>query len=114
VQSKLRDQAHSLSERMKARELAGANQQIKAFTDDMDKAVEAMSPAAVKLHGSEWQNALAPEQKALQFLLRAEATMRDIKVSFGQRGGDNRMGGGSGAARDLQSLFDLELDTEKN
>jgi hypothetical protein len=114
VQSKLRDQAHSLSERMKARELAGANQQIKAFTDDMDKAVEAMSPAAVKLRGSEWQNALAPEQKALQFLLRAEATMRDIKVAFGQRGGGNLMGGGAGAARDMQSLFDLELDTEKN
>jgi hypothetical protein len=114
VQSKLRDQAHSLSERMKARELAGANQQIKAFTDDMDKAVEAMSPAAVKLRGSEWQNALAPEQKALQYLLRAEATMRDIKVAFGQRGGGNLMGGGAGAARDMQSLFDLELDTEKN
>jgi len=113
VQSKLRDQAHSLSERMKARELAGASQQIKAFTDDMDKAVEAMNPAAVKLRGSEWQNALAPEQKALQFLLRAEATMRDIKVAFGRSGGGgNGMGGG--AARDLQSLFDLELDTEKN
>ncbi len=97
---------------MKARELAGANQEIKTFTDDMDKAVEAMSPAAGKLRSSEWQNALAPEQKALQFLLRAEATMRDIKVAFGKSGGGNGMGGG--AARDLQSLFDLELDTEKN
>jgi hypothetical protein len=112
VQAKLRDQAHSLSDRMKARQLAGASEEFKAFTADMDEAVKAMGPAADKLRGSEWQNALAPEQKALQHLLRAEAAMRDIKVAFGNRGGG--AGGGSGAERDLQSLFDLELDTEKN
>jgi hypothetical protein len=113
VQTKLRDQAHSLSERMKARQLAGASEEFKAFTADMDEAVKAMAPAADKLRGSQWQNALAPEEKALQHLLRAEAVMRDIKVAFGNRGA---AGGGaaSGAERDLQSLFDLELDTEKN
>jgi hypothetical protein len=111
VQSKLRDQAHSLSERMKARQLAGSSEEFKAFTADMDEAVKAMGPAADKLRGSEWQSSLAPEQKALQHLLRAEAVMRDIKVAFGNRGGG---GGSSGAERDLQSLFDLELDTEKN
>ena len=113
IQSKLRDQAHSLSERMKARQLAGSSEEFKAFTADMDEAVKAMGPAADKLRGSQWQNALAPEQKALQHLLRAEAVMRDIKVAFGNRGG----GGGepiAAAERDLQSLFDLELDTEKN
>jgi hypothetical protein len=113
VQSKLRDQAHSLSDRMKARQLAGSSEEFKAFTADMDEAVKAMGPAADKLRGSEWQNALAPEQKALQHLLRAEAVMRDIKVAFGNRGGGGA-GGASGADRDLQSLFDLELDTEKN
>jgi len=113
VQSKLRDQAHSLSDRMKARELAGSSEEFKTFTADMDEAVKAMGPAADKLRGSEWQNALAPEQKALQHLLRAEAAMRDIKVAFGNRGGGGA-GAKSGAERDLQSLFDLELDTEKN
>jgi hypothetical protein len=112
VQSKLRDQAHSLSERMKARQLGGSNEEIKTFTVDMDEAVKAMGPAADKLHGSQWQNALAPEQKALQHLLRAEAAMRDIKVAFGGGGGGSKAS--SGAERDLQSLFDLELDTEKN
>ncbi|HTT65299.1 MAG TPA: hypothetical protein VMG35_25800 [Bryobacteraceae bacterium] len=112
VQSKLRDQAHSLSDRMKARQLAGSSEEFKAFTADMDEAVKAMGPAADKLRGSQWQNALAPEEKALQHLLRAEAVMRDIKVAFGNRGGG--AGGASGAERDLQSLFDLELDTEKN
>jgi len=111
VQAKLRDQAHSLAERMKARQLAGATQEMKSFTEDMEKAVEAMGPAADKLRASQWQNALAPEQKALQYLLRAEATFRSIRVAFGSRGAG---GGGSGAGRDLQSLFDLELDTEKN
>lgn len=113
IQSKLRDQAHSLSERMKARQLAGSSEEFKAFTADMDEAVKAMGPAADKLRGSQWQNALAPEEKALQHLLRAEAMMRDIKVAFGNRGGGGA-GANSGAERDLQSLFDLELDTEKN
>ena len=76
VQSKLRDQAHSLSDRMKARQLAGSSEEFKTFTADMDEAVKAMGPAADKLRGAAWQNALAPEQKALQHLLRAEAAMR--------------------------------------
>jgi len=113
VQSKLRDQAHSLSDRMKARQLAGSSEEFKTFTADMDEAVKAMGPAADNLRGSQWQNALAPEQKALQHLLRAEAVMRDIKVAFGNRAGGGA-GGSSGADRDLQSLFDLELHTEKN
>ena len=98
---------------MKARQLAGSSEEFKTFTADMDEAVKAMGPAADKLRISQWQNALAPEQKALQHLLRAEAMMRDIKVAFGNRGGGGG-GGASGADRDLQSLFDLELDTEKN
>src|SRR4029077_17422013 len=45
VQAKLRDQAKSLSERMKARQLEGAGDSFKSFVDDMDKAIEAMGPA---------------------------------------------------------------------
>jgi hypothetical protein len=111
VQSKLRDQAKSLSNRMKSRELAGTNAEFQQFAKDMDTAVEAMGPATEKLHGQQWRDALAPEQKALQYLLRAEAVFRQIQVAFGQRGGG---GGGGGAGRDLDNLFDLELDTEKN
>ena len=116
VQSKLRDQAKSLSERMKARSIQGAGDSFKSFVTDMDKAVESMGPASDKLKGAKWQDALAPEQKALQYLLRAEATFRDIQVAFGGRGGrgGGGGGGGNGATRDLEGLFDLELDTEKN
>ena len=113
VQSKLRDQAKSLSDRMKARQLESAGDSFKSFVDDMDQAVAAMEPASNELKGAKWDAALIPEQKALQFLLRAEATMRDIQVTFGQKGGGGG-GGGGGATRDLQGLFDLELDTEKN
>ncbi|HWQ53128.1 MAG TPA: hypothetical protein VN442_05550, partial [Bryobacteraceae bacterium] len=112
VQQKLRDQARSLVNRMRSRQLAGANQSFQSFTQDMDKAIEAMGPAAEKLKASQWQPALEPEQKALQHLLRAEATFRNIQVAFGNRGGGG--GGGGGQGRDLEGLFDLELDTEKN
>src|SRR5437763_15808036 len=36
----------------------------------------------------------APEQKALQHLLRAEAAYRQIQVAFGSRGGQRGGGGG--------------------
>ena len=111
VQSKLRDQAASLSRRMKSRELAGANQEFKSFTENMDAAVTAMGEASEKLKALGWQEAMGPEQKALQHLLRAESLFRDIQVAFGNRGGG---GGGGGMGRELDSLFDLELDTEKN
>ncbi|HTP36600.1 MAG TPA: hypothetical protein VMJ75_30700, partial [Candidatus Acidoferrales bacterium] len=115
VQSKLRDQAKSLGDRMKARQLTEAGDSFKSFVKDMEQAVEAMGPAVDKLKGAKWQDALAPEQKALQYLMRAEATFRDIQVAFGnQRQGGGGGGGGAGGARDLEGLFDLELDTEKN
>ena len=110
-QSTLRDQAVSLSGRLQARELTEEVHAINDFQKDMVAASEAMAPAAQQLQHGKWQDAIPNEQKALQFLLRAEATFRQIEVAFGARGGG---GGGGGAARDLASLFDLELDTEKN
>ncbi len=72
-----------------------------------------MAPSADKLKGMQWKDAIPLEQKALQALLRAEATFRQIQVAFGQQGGGGG-GGANSAGRDLASLFDLELDTEKN
>ena len=78
----------------------------------MQAAPPAMTPSADKLKQTQWRDAIPMEQKALQYLLRAEATFRQIEVAFSQGGGGG--GGGGGAGRDLASLFDLELDTEKN
>ena len=109
AQQKLHDQVMALSVRMQSRDISQANEEFTDFDKDMQAAATAMSPAAEKLKGAQWKDALGLEQKALQALLRAEATFRKIEVAFGQRGG-----GGGNSGRDLASLFDLELDTEKN
>ncbi len=112
VQAKLQAQAVSLSGRLQSRELTSQNEEFSAFQKDMSSAAEAMGPATDKLKLQKWAEALPDEQKALQYLLRAEATFRKIQVAFGNSGGGG--GGGGSAGRDLASLFDLELDTQKN
>ena len=112
VQAKLGEQARSLAGRMQSRELSQENEEFNSFVKDMNAAAEAMGPAAEKLQQQKWREAMPSEQKALQNLLRAEATFRQIQVAFGSSGGGGGAGGGAG--RDLASLFDLELDTEKN
>lgn len=110
-QATLRDQAVTLSGRLEARELTDEVKAIADFEKDMLAASQAMTPAATQLEQEKWKEAIPNEQKALQWLLRAEATFREIQVAFGARGGG---GGAGGAARDLAQLFDLELDTQKN
>ncbi len=112
AQQKLRDQVNALSVRMQSRDISQANEEFTEFDKDMQAAAADMSPSADKLKATQWKDALPFEQKALQALLRAEATFRKIEVAFGQRGGG--AGGGGNSGRDLASLFDLELDTEKN
>ena len=112
AQRKLRDQVMALSVRMQSRDLSQANEEFSDFDKDMRDAAKAMLPSAEKLGQMQWKDAMPWEQKALQALLRAEATFRKIEVAFGQRGGGGA--GASNAGRDLASLFDLELDTEKN
>ena len=111
VQSKLRDQAIALAGRLQLRDLNTENDEFNSFQQDMNAAAQAMNPAADQLRKQKWDEALPSEQKALQHLLQAEATFRQIQVAFGGNAGG---GGGGGAGRDLASLFDLELDTQKN
>jgi hypothetical protein len=110
VQTKLQSQAQSLVQRLRARQITGAAEAFEALTKDLEEATKAMGPAAASLSEMKWQDALPHEQKALQHLLRAEARRREIQVAFGGGGG----GGGGQGGRDLESLFELELDTEKN
>ncbi len=85
VQTKLKEQAQSLAQRSRSRQLAGANQEFQNFVKDLEAAAAEMDPASEKLKGQNWKDALVPEQRALQHLLRAEATFRDIQVAFGAR-----------------------------
>ncbi len=112
VQSKLRDQAQSLANRTKARQLDGSGAGFEQFVKEMEAAVAAMTPAADKLKTLSFKDAMTPEQQALQHLLRAESTFRQIQVQVSRNGGGG--GGGGGAGRDLANLFDLELDKDKN
>jgi hypothetical protein len=87
VQGKLGAQARSLANRMQSRELSQQNDEFGSFVKDMNAASDAMGPAADKLQQQKWKDALPSEQKALQYLLRAEATFRQIEVAFGSQGG---------------------------
>ena len=111
TEGKLGAQAQTLAERMGNRELSQANPEFENFSKLMAFASSEMTDAVKQLAPGKWTDALVPEQKALQSLLRAEAIFRDIQVAFGQQSG---MGGGSGAQRELARMFDLELDTSKN
>jgi hypothetical protein len=111
VQTTLRNQATALAGRLEMRDLQLANEQFGSFQQDMQAAAAAMQPAARKLDQQQWSAAVFDEQKALQYLLRAEATFRQIQVAYGARGGSGAV---NSAGRDLASLFDLELDTQKN
>ncbi len=112
VQAKLGEQAQSLANRTKARQLDSNGAAFSQFVKEMELAVASMKPASDKLKGLSFQDALTPEQQALQHLLRAESTFRDIQIQISRGGGGG--GGGGGAGRDLANLFDLELDKDKN
>ena len=83
-----------------------------ASTRTCRTAAEAMAPSADKLKAMQWKDAIPLEQKALQALLRARPPSARSRWPLASSGGGG--GGGGSAGRDLASLFDLELDTEKN
>jgi hypothetical protein len=111
VQTTLRGQVETLSQRTQARQLDASAEEIARFVENLDKAAEAMVPAAERLGEIELEQAILPEQAALQHLLAAEAVFTDISVSLQA---NNRGGGGGQAGRDLTEMFELEMDLEKN
>ena len=112
LQRTLADQARTLANRTRARQLTQVDEQIQTFVNSLESAAEAMVPAAERLADLQFDEAVPSEQAALQHLLKAESVFTDIQVSFNQGGG----GGGAGgfAGRDLAELFELEMDLEKN
>jgi hypothetical protein len=110
MENKIGEQAKTLSERMHNRELSSAGSRFADFSKEMDRAAEEIRKAAEQLKRQRFEDALGPEERALQSFLRADSMFRDIQVAFGQRGG----GGQGSAGRDLARMLDLELDTDKN
>ena len=109
LQTTLMQQAQTLAQRTRARQLTNADPKFAQFVEYLEQAAAFMEPAATAMHEFELDEAVAPAQQALQFLLRAENLFTDIQVSMGQGGG-----GGGGASRDLAEMFELEMDLEKN
>jgi hypothetical protein len=112
VQATLREQVETLARRTEARQLTASAEEIARFVEHLELAAEAMLPAAERLGELDLEEAILPEQEALQHLLAAEAVFTDISVSMQS---NNRGGGGGGqAGRDLAEMFELEMDLEKN
>jgi len=111
VQATLREQVETLAARTEARQLTASADEIARFVEHLQRASEAMVPAAERLASLDLEPAILPEQEALQHLLAAEAVFTDISVSLQA---NNRGGGGGQAGRDLTEMFELEMDLEKN
>lgn len=110
LQQTLKEQVETLAERAEARQLTASDEEIAEFVENLYKAAEAMTPATELLAEIDLEEALLPEQEALQHLLAAEAVFTDINVSMQANNG----GGGGQAGRDLSEMFELEMDLEKN
>ena len=108
LQGTLMQQAQTLVQRTRARQITGADPKFAQFAEFMEQAAGFMEPAAVALHEFRLDDAVVPEQQALQFLLRAENLFTDIQLTMG------RGGAGGGLSRDLAEMFELEMDLEKN
>jgi len=108
LQETLRGQVETLAQRAEARQLTATDEEIARFVEHLRDAAAAMTPAAQMLAEIDLDDALSPEQEALQHLLAAEAVFTDINVSMQA----NSSGGQAG--RDLSEMFELEMDLEKN
>ena len=110
LQLTLAEQAQTLTNRARARQLNQQDDEIERFVESMDQAIQAMFPSSERLAAIELQDAIQPAQEALQHLLQAEAVFNDIQVGQQQGGG----GGGGRAGQDLAEMFELEMDMEQN
>ncbi len=111
AQQKLQQQTKSLSDRMQRRALVSRDKEFQKLSDNLIKAIEAMTPAYQLLSEKKPKQAVSPEQTALQHLMRAEAYFKEIQVAFGANAGGQ---GNAASAEELEGLFELELDKLKN
>ena len=111
MQGRLREQVENLLRRMTNRGITEMDGEFATISESLKKALEEMGPAEEKLAAKDPDDALPPEQRALQHLQRADAIFRDVQVSFQSGGGG---GGQAASAEDLADLFELELDKLRN
>ncbi|MEM7353011.1 MAG: hypothetical protein AAF657_19600 [Acidobacteriota bacterium] len=105
-QGRLRQDVLSLVERLQGGGVAPrADSPWAQMAEVLPQAAEEMGRAEQLLGENRPDDALAPEQRALRLLQRAEAAFREIQVSRGESGG------GRGEISDeLADLFEMDLD----
>lgn len=80
----------------------------------LQRAIEQMDQAASDLDGEALTSAMAPEQQALQYVLRAEAEINETDVNFQRTAGGGGGGGQQQEREDLRELFDMEMGQNEN
>jgi hypothetical protein len=110
-QSRLREQVEGLVSRMNSR-LVEPDPAFQKIAELLPKAVAEMKTAEAQLQAIKPEGALPPEQRALQFLQKAEEEY-ELQVSV-NRGGGGGGGGAGSVAEDLADMFEMELDRMAN
>jgi hypothetical protein len=113
-QEKLKGEAEALVDRIRRRlgDRLNSDPQFSKLVEYISNAATEMGAAKDKLRDKSTREALPPEQRALQQLLKAEALNREIQV--GQQSAQGGGGGGQQDQKDLADLFELQLDKMKN
>ncbi len=112
-QSRLREQVQGLVERMNSR-LVTPDPAFQKIAEVLPLAAGEMKTAEGKLQAQNAEQALPPENKALQYLQQAEEEY-ELQVQMNRNAGGGGGGGGAGSiAEDLADLFRLELDKMAN
>ncbi len=112
AQGRVREQVIALGNQLQRPAVQAADTGFKVIAQLLPKAVEEMRKAEEQLVGRKLDDALPPEQRALQYLERAEAVFKEVQVSMQNGGGGG--GGNASQASDLADLFELETDKMRN
>jgi len=110
LQNTLADQAIKLAERADARQLLNNDPDIARFVEYIEEAEVSMRPSAESLALLTLDDAVKHQQRALQYLKRAESIFNDITINRNNENG----GGGGGASQDMAEMYELEMDLAKN
>jgi hypothetical protein len=112
-QGKLRERVSELASRMEQR-LLEAQPEFGDVAQLLPEAAKEMKAAEEQLQARNLQAALAPEQRALRLLQKAEEQY-ETQVTMNRNGGGGGGGGGnSGLSEELADLFAMELDKRAN
>lgn len=113
-QERLREQVETLAQRIVNRGITGADESFQRIAEALPIAVEAMNEAVDSLRTLNPQGAIAPEQRSLRQLQKAEETYERFVSRDRQQSGGGGGGQGGPSAEDLADLFELETDALRN